>query len=63
MAKELFISQDAAVRRYGKDLRTLKEWVRRDTLRGYCLNPEARKTYWMFESPEARYERVMGESL
>lgn len=59
--KERFITTKEALRRYGvSELRTLKVWAQRGRILYQVLNPEGKRPVYMFESPEARYERLMG---
>lgn len=60
MSKNIFISSAEGVRRYGKDLRTLKDWAKKGYILYQVINPQSRQQEWLFESPEARYDRVMG---
>ena len=64
MNNNIFIAADEAMRRYGKaDLRTLKRWARNGDLQYQVLSAGKRKQIWLFESPEARYARTMGQSI
>lgn len=63
MAKVVFIPSKEAQARYGKDERTLKRWARDGDILYQVIKPESRKAHWYYESPEARYERVMGSIL
>lgn len=60
MAKEIFISASEATRRYKKDLRTLKSWARNGYLLYQVIGAGRKKQEWLFENPEARYDRTMG---
>ena len=60
MANEIFLSAGDATRRYGKDIRTLKAWARNGYVLYQVIGAGRRKQEWLFESPEARYDRVMG---
>lgn len=60
MKANIFIPSHDARNRYGRDLRTLKEWARKGYILYQVINPESRQPEWLFESPEARYDRVNG---
>ena len=61
MSVNTFIPECEALRRYGRsDRRTLRSWAKRGYLLYQVINPESPRPEWMFESPEARYERTMG---
>ncbi len=61
---EIFISAKEAKRRYFvADLRTLQARARRGEILYQVINPQSRKPQWLFESPEARYERITGKSI
>lgn len=61
MSKPTFIPAADALRRYGKsDLRTLKEWARKGYILYQVIGEKSTRPEWLFESPEARYERLMG---
>lgn len=61
MAKNVFICATEALRRYGKsDLRTLQSWGRKGYILYQVINAGGKNPEWLFESPEARFERTMG---
>lgn len=61
MKSEIFIHAKEALRRYGKsDIRTLQSWARKGLILYQVINAKSAHPEWLFESPEARYERVQG---
>lgn len=61
---EVFITANEAKRRYFvADLRTLQSRARKGEIRYQVINPKSKRPRWLFESPEARYARTMGESI
>ena len=61
---EIFISAKEAKRRYFvADLRTLQSRAKRGEILYQVIDPDGRRPQWLFESPEARYERITGNSI
>lgn len=64
MEGKIFISANEALKRYNKsDIRTLKSWARAGVILYQVITTGRTKAEWLFESPEARYERTMGYSV
>lgn len=61
MAAGVFITAEEALKRYGKsDIRTLKSWARKGYMLYQVIGATDGHPKWLFESPEARYERLQG---
>ena len=60
MSNEILIPLNEAVKRYGKDKRTLQRWAKAGQLLYDVLNPQSRQPTWLIESPEAHHARMMG---